>query len=115
MGERKAADEPGFVDELSDPLTALPRYFGQADYDPRSLRRAQERRQRTAVECIEAGAPPPPAEQHQRERDDREALPAGRERGEQRRPDGEPGQARRVQAGEIRRRDAGAERPQQEV
>src|SRR5258708_19008062 len=38
MGEKKAADEPGFVDELSDPLTALPRYFGQADYDPRSLR-----------------------------------------------------------------------------
>src|SRR5260221_2230115 len=38
MGEKRAADEPGFVDELSDPLTALPRYFGQADYDPRSLR-----------------------------------------------------------------------------
>jgi hypothetical protein len=38
MGEKKAADDPGFVDELSDPLTALPRYFGQADYDPRSLR-----------------------------------------------------------------------------
>jgi hypothetical protein len=38
MGEKKAADEPGFVDELTDPLTALPRYFGQADYDPRSLR-----------------------------------------------------------------------------
>ena len=38
MGEKKAADDPGFVDELSDPLTALPRYFGQAEYDPRSLR-----------------------------------------------------------------------------
>src|SRR5438876_4003077 len=38
MGEKKADEEPGFVDELSDPLTALPRYFGQADYDPRSLR-----------------------------------------------------------------------------
>src|SRR5947209_14594544 len=38
MGEKKADGEPGFVDELSDPLTALPRYFGQADYDPRSLR-----------------------------------------------------------------------------
>lgn len=31
-------DDPGFVDELRDPLTALPRYFGQADYEPRSLR-----------------------------------------------------------------------------
>ena len=38
MGEKKAADEPGFVDELGDPLAALPRYFGQAEYDPRSLR-----------------------------------------------------------------------------
>lgn len=38
MGERTAKDEPGFVDELTDPLAALPRYFGQADYDPTSLR-----------------------------------------------------------------------------
>ena len=38
MGEKTAGDDHGFVDELSDPLTALPRYFGQADYDPRSLR-----------------------------------------------------------------------------
>src|SRR2546430_17599627 len=38
MGEKKATDDPGLVDELSDPLDALPRYFGQADYDPRSLR-----------------------------------------------------------------------------
>ena len=38
MGERNPAGEPGFVDELSDPLAALPRYFGQAEYDPRSLR-----------------------------------------------------------------------------
>jgi hypothetical protein len=38
MGEKTAGDDPGFVDELTDPLAALPRYFGQADYDPRSLR-----------------------------------------------------------------------------
>lgn len=28
----------GLVDELRDPLAALPRYFGEAEYDPRSLR-----------------------------------------------------------------------------
>jgi hypothetical protein len=38
MGERTPDDDPGFVDELSDPLAALPRYFGQAEYDPRSRR-----------------------------------------------------------------------------
>src|SRR5256885_16892319 len=38
MCVKKPADDPGVVVELSDPLTALPRYFGQADYDPRSLR-----------------------------------------------------------------------------
>jgi hypothetical protein len=38
MGEKMAGDDPGFVDELTDPLAALPRYFGQAEYDPRSLR-----------------------------------------------------------------------------
>jgi hypothetical protein len=38
MGEETGADDPGFVDELTDPLAALPRYFGQAEYDPRSLR-----------------------------------------------------------------------------
>ncbi|HEV2249758.1 MAG TPA: hypothetical protein VGT60_04545 [Candidatus Limnocylindria bacterium] len=38
MAEKRPADEPGFVDELTDPLAALPRYFGQAEYDPRSLR-----------------------------------------------------------------------------
>ena len=39
MAERPPGDDPGFVDELSDPLAALPRYFGQAEYDPRSRRR----------------------------------------------------------------------------
>jgi hypothetical protein len=38
MGGKSRDDEPAFVDELSDPLVALPRYFGQAEYDPRSLR-----------------------------------------------------------------------------
>src|SRR5438105_975608 len=38
MGETTSKDEPGFVDELTDPLAALPRYFGRAEYDPRSLR-----------------------------------------------------------------------------
>ena len=38
MGEKTAGDDRSFVDELRDPLTALPRYFGQAEYDPRSLR-----------------------------------------------------------------------------
>jgi hypothetical protein len=38
MGEKTGGDDPGFVDELTDPLAALPRYFGQAEYDPRSLR-----------------------------------------------------------------------------
>jgi hypothetical protein len=38
MTEKAPDDDPGFVDELSDPLAALPRYFGRAEYDPRSLR-----------------------------------------------------------------------------
>jgi hypothetical protein len=38
MGEKTQGHDPGFVDELTDPLAALPRYFGQAEYDPRSPR-----------------------------------------------------------------------------
>ena len=38
MSDRTPRDDPGFVDELTDPLAALPRYFGQAEYDPTSLR-----------------------------------------------------------------------------
>src|SRR4029077_5896372 len=38
MGDKPTGDDPTFVDELTDPLAALPRYFGQAEYDPRSLR-----------------------------------------------------------------------------
>jgi len=38
MTKRTPDDDPGFVDELRDPLAALPRYFGQAEYDPRSVR-----------------------------------------------------------------------------
>jgi hypothetical protein len=38
MGDKPGNTDPGFVDELTDPLAALPRYFGQAEYDPRSLR-----------------------------------------------------------------------------
>lgn len=38
MTKRPPDDDPGFVDELRDPLAALPRYFGQAEYDPRSRR-----------------------------------------------------------------------------
>src|SRR2546423_9444408 len=38
MGTDEAPKDPAFVDELTDPLAALPRYFGRADYDPRSFR-----------------------------------------------------------------------------
>ena len=38
MGTDEAPKDPAFVDELTDPLAAPPRYFGRADYDPRSLR-----------------------------------------------------------------------------
>jgi hypothetical protein len=38
MTKRTPGEDPGFVDELRDPLAALPRYFGQAEYDPRSVR-----------------------------------------------------------------------------
>lgn len=38
MGERTPKDDPAFIDELGNPLAALPRYFGQAEYDPRSHR-----------------------------------------------------------------------------
>src|SRR5438270_13122977 len=38
MGTEDTSKDPAFVDELTDPLAALPRYFGRADYDPRSLR-----------------------------------------------------------------------------
>ena len=38
MGEGKTPPHDGLVDELRDPLAALPRYFGEAEYDPRSLR-----------------------------------------------------------------------------
>src|SRR5438270_13106547 len=38
MGTEDTSKDPAFVDELTDPLAALPRYFGRAHYDPRSLR-----------------------------------------------------------------------------
>jgi hypothetical protein len=37
MSDQKPPDN-GLVDELRDPLAALPRYFGEAEYDPKSLR-----------------------------------------------------------------------------
>lgn len=38
MSDPKTPQHDGLVDELRDPLAALPRYFGEAEYDPRSLR-----------------------------------------------------------------------------
>jgi hypothetical protein len=38
MGHPRPDEDPAFVDELTDPLAALPRYFGDAEYEPRSLR-----------------------------------------------------------------------------
>ena len=38
MSDPKSPQHDGLVDELRDPLAALPRYFGEAEYDPRSLR-----------------------------------------------------------------------------
>lgn len=38
MSDPEPPQHEGLVDELRDPLAALPRYFGEAEYDPRSLR-----------------------------------------------------------------------------
>ena len=38
MSDQKTPQHQGLVDELRDPLAALPQYFGEAEYDPRSLR-----------------------------------------------------------------------------
>jgi hypothetical protein len=38
MSDPKTPQHDGLVDELRDPLAALPRYFGEAEYEPRSLR-----------------------------------------------------------------------------
>jgi hypothetical protein len=38
MSDPKTPQHDGLVDELRDPLAALPNYFGEAEYDPRSLR-----------------------------------------------------------------------------
>ena len=38
MSDQKTPQPDGLIDELRDPLAALPRYFGEAEYDPRSLR-----------------------------------------------------------------------------
>ncbi len=38
MSDQKTPQHDGLIDELRDPLAALPGYFGEAEYDPRSHR-----------------------------------------------------------------------------